>query len=118
MRTIDPFVIVFRPYADVLSLKQCAAVSMTVGDNRVAEHAKTPLSAYATYGWLFPSGWPPMIAPADVGRTANSTATRATKVNRKVTNSPSREASGLTLDLRLGQDSRFSIKLEERRIHA
>ena len=30
-------------------------------------------------------------------------------------NSPSREASGLTLDLQLGEDSGFSIKLEERK---
>src|SRR3954452_14284670 len=56
---------------------------MTVGDNRVAEHEKTPLSEYATYGCLFPSGCPPMIAPADVGRTANSTAAKAARASRK-----------------------------------
>ena len=80
---------------------------MTVGDNRVAEHEKTPLSAYATYGWLFPSGWPPMIAPADVGKTANSTAANAAKHQSETHEFPPLEASGLTLELRLGQDSRF-----------
>src|SRR4051812_34067509 len=61
---------------------------MTVGDSRVAEHEKTPLSEYATYGCLVPSGWPPMIAPADVGRTATSTAARAAKANLKRMNCP------------------------------
>jgi hypothetical protein len=32
------------PNADVLLLKQCAAVSMTVGDSSAPEQAKTPLS--------------------------------------------------------------------------
>src|SRR4051794_33506381 len=83
VRTIEPPVTVLTPYADVLSLKQCAAVSMTVGDNRVAEQENTPLSEYATYGCLLPSGWPPMIAPADVGSTAKSTAAKAVKASRK-----------------------------------
>ena len=33
------------PKAEVLPLKQCAAVSMTVGESSAAEQAKTPLSA-------------------------------------------------------------------------
>ena len=33
------------PSPDVLSLKQCAAVSITVGDSSVPEHAKTRLSS-------------------------------------------------------------------------
>src|SRR5689334_19510631 len=87
-RTIEPPVTELVPQADVLVLKQCAAVSMTVGDNRVAEHEKTPLSEYATYGWFVPSGWPPMIAPAEAGRTANTTAARAARASRKRMNCP------------------------------
>src|SRR4051794_12215095 len=75
VRTIEPPVTVLTPYADVLSLKQCAAVSMTVGDSSVAEHEKTPLSAYATYGWFVPSYEPPMMAPAEDGSRTESSAT-------------------------------------------
>ena len=54
-RTSGAPVVVFVPSPDVLSLKQWAAVSMTVGDSRVPEHANTRLSSYPTYGWLLPS---------------------------------------------------------------
>jgi hypothetical protein len=47
-RTSGAPVTVLVPKTDVLSLKQCAAVSMTVGDNSAPEQAKTPLSSYAT----------------------------------------------------------------------
>ena len=50
----------------------------TVGDTSVPEQANTPLSRYATYGCPFPSGWPPVIARADEGRTPR-TAQSATR---------------------------------------
>jgi hypothetical protein len=54
-RTSGAPVTVFVPKTEVLSLKQCAAVIMTVGDSSAPEQAKTPLSAYPTYGWASPS---------------------------------------------------------------
>ena len=54
-RTRGAPVTLFEPHAEGPSLKQCAAVSMTVGDSSVPVHAKTPLSRYATYGWPLPS---------------------------------------------------------------
>ena len=44
-RTSGAPVAVLFPSPDVLSLKQCAAVSMTVGDNRVPVQAKARLSS-------------------------------------------------------------------------
>src|SRR5437773_8987380 len=52
------------PNVDVLSEKQCAAVTRTRGLMSVPVQTKTPLSSSPTYVWVV-SGVPPTIAPAD-----------------------------------------------------
>src|SRR5262249_13767332 len=61
------------PSLEALPLKQCAAVSITVGDSSVPEHVVTPFERKPTYGWALPSYWPPSTAPADPGRAKQAT---------------------------------------------
>jgi hypothetical protein len=60
----------FVPNVELTPLKQCAAVSITVGERSVPEQAVVPLSAKPTYGWASLSYCPPVIAPP--GATATS----------------------------------------------
>src|SRR5689334_4948653 len=61
------------PSLEAPPLKQCAAVSITVGESSVPEQVVTPFDRKPTYGWPLPSYWPPTTAPADPGRAKQAT---------------------------------------------
>lgn len=83
-RTIGAPVVAFVPNVDVELLKQWAAVSITVEDKSVPEHASTPLSASPTYGWLLSSYWPPVIAGAGNAATRAPRARTTSASNERV----------------------------------
>src|SRR5439155_10911554 len=92
-RTIGAPVRPFAPNAQFELLKQCAAVSITVGDKSVPEHASTPLSASPTYGWLLPSYWPPVIAA-----TGNAVARAQAQITKNTVNQRVRAKDAAGID--------------------